>query len=530
MPPTASRSDREARSAAMESFLDARSKLTKATAIVVVFMVAEVVGGIVSGSLAILTDAAHLMSDLVGFVVSLVALHLAKRKPTAVLSFGFKRAEVLGALLSVSIIWVLTGFLLIEAFSRARRILFPLKGDEPVEPIKGDVMFLVACLGLLCNLVMLAVLGGHGHSHALGGGHGHAHGRSQSHGGSGSSKNKTGFFATAAGAISATASSAFAPSSSSSSSATAAAGKRHGHSHSGSGGGHGHSHDGGEHGDDHHDSHSDAHDDDDEDEDNEDEEAPVTRRTSVDLNGLSITYGAVVNATSPGRKRNDGVDASPVAATTDVAATATANERQSLLPSSTATRHGSSGDHGHSHSHSHADQEDLVNINVSAAYVHALGDVLQSVGVIVAGAIIWAFPGQTWAEMCDPAATFLFSILVLYSTNEILRSSVRVLMEGVPDGLDVSQLTRDLHAVEGVQEAHDLHVWSLSTDEAFLSVHIVVDEAHLREQDLVLSRARKMLADKYKITHATIQVETDASFMPASCDHPHGLEDFGEDL
>ena len=81
-------------------------------------MTVELVGGYISGSLAIMTDAAHLASDVSGFVVSLFALYLAERKATITLSYGFKRAEIIGAILSIIIIWFLTGVLLLEAYVR----------------------------------------------------------------------------------------------------------------------------------------------------------------------------------------------------------------------------------------------------------------------------------------------------------------------------------------------------------------------------------------------------------------------------
>src|SRR6476646_7753781 len=130
----------------------AESQLMRASMICLVFMIAEVIGGYFAGSLAIMTDAAHLRSDLAGFLVSLICLWLTKRKATAVLSFGFKRAEVLGALLSVSLIWVVTGFLLVEAVERSSQIL---RRDPNYEPINGELMLGVAVLGLMCNLIIL---------------------------------------------------------------------------------------------------------------------------------------------------------------------------------------------------------------------------------------------------------------------------------------------------------------------------------------------------------------------------------------
>ena len=124
-------------------------------------MVVEIVGGLLANSLAIITDAAHMLSDVGGFIVSLVALQLAKMEATKEYTYGFKQAEVLGALLSVAIVWALTAVLLWEAVPRF---------VEP-RPIDGKIMFVISVFGFLVNLILMKVLG-HGHSHD----HGHSHG------------------------------------------------------------------------------------------------------------------------------------------------------------------------------------------------------------------------------------------------------------------------------------------------------------------------------------------------------------------
>jgi solute carrier family 30 (zinc transporter), member 2 len=107
------------------------------------FMSCEIMGGLYAGSLALLGDAAHLFSDIAGFLISLVALRLTSRTPTETHSFGFHRAEVIGALLSVSLIWAMTIFLVVEA---VQRVLHP-------EPVEGLSMLFVASVGLGVNIV-----------------------------------------------------------------------------------------------------------------------------------------------------------------------------------------------------------------------------------------------------------------------------------------------------------------------------------------------------------------------------------------
>ena len=122
---------------------NSRRKLWMASGLCLTFMIAELVGGIIANSLAILSDAAHLFSDLAGFLISLFALYMARRPATVDHSFGYHRAEILGALGSISLVWALTIYLVVEAIDRLR---------NPTE-INGKVMFIVSCLGLLVNIL-----------------------------------------------------------------------------------------------------------------------------------------------------------------------------------------------------------------------------------------------------------------------------------------------------------------------------------------------------------------------------------------
>jgi zinc transporter 2 len=140
-----------------EASIAARKKLIVAASLCILFMITEAVGGIMAGSLAILTDAAHLASDLAGFLISVFALWLTSRKPTNKLSYGFHRAEIIGALLSVFMIWAVTGVLIWEAVQRIQ---------DP-QPVDGRLMLIIAGIGFVVNTIMAYVLhgGGHGHSH-----------------------------------------------------------------------------------------------------------------------------------------------------------------------------------------------------------------------------------------------------------------------------------------------------------------------------------------------------------------------------
>lgn len=114
------------------------------------FMILEVIGGYISGSIAIMVDAAHMFSDVAGFMISFFAIYISQRKATFNKSYGYHRSEVLGAILSVFVIWALLIWLNIEAISR---IITP-----PEEKIDADIMLITACIGLMCNVINFCAL------------------------------------------------------------------------------------------------------------------------------------------------------------------------------------------------------------------------------------------------------------------------------------------------------------------------------------------------------------------------------------
>lgn len=139
------------------------NKLVTVSVVCLVFMIVEIIGGYLSNSIAIMSDAAHLFSDLLGFLISIVSIVIAKRSATNHMSYGYHRAEVIGALVSISIIWGLTLWLL---YAAAIRLFYP-------QPVEGGIMLVVAILGLLFNVIMGIVLLYEGIDHSM---HLHSHG------------------------------------------------------------------------------------------------------------------------------------------------------------------------------------------------------------------------------------------------------------------------------------------------------------------------------------------------------------------
>uniref|UniRef100_A0A1L8DEE3 Putative zn2+ transporter msc2 cation diffusion facilitator superfamily n=1 Tax=Nyssomyia neivai TaxID=330878 RepID=A0A1L8DEE3_9DIPT len=299
----------------------ARRRLIIASLLCVIFMIVEVVGGVMANSLAIATDAAHLLTDFASFMISLFAIWISGRKSTVRLSFGWYRAEVIGALVSVILIWVVTAILVFMAVERIVQKDFE---------VNATVMLITSGFAIFVNILM----------------------------------------------------------------------------------------------------------------------------------GCSLH------------------------------------------------------EHGHSHSGSSKYQE---NINVRAAFIHVIGDVLQSVGVFIAAILIYFKP--EW-YLADPICTFIFSIIVVFTTVRILKDTLHVLMEGTPSYLDYTEVKATFLEIEGVMKVHNLRIWALSINKNALAAHLAIRPN--ANPDSVLRIATTTVHSKYNFFETTIQIE---EFTPEmencrQCDDP----------
>ncbi|EPY27018.1 solute carrier family 30 (zinc transporter), member 2 [Angomonas deanei] len=378
-----------------------------------VFMVLEFISGVIANSLALLTDAIHLLTDVGSYALSIGALVTAGRVACGTYNYGWHRAEVIGTLISVFSIWALVVWIVIEALSRVSRIIqcsrvpgrlvadamksaakspstsapkqsgfwASLRGDDgegdslECYPINSQVMMVVGVLGLLVNVICACILyfgGSHGHSH-FGGEHNHSHGDHD---------------------------------------------HDHDHDHSHGDHDHDHGHDHG-HGGDHHDEH--------------------------ESTGGSTILGA------------------------------------------------------------------KTGFAVNAALLHALGDSIQSVGVIIAGVFIYFMNNYSYGvhsykysiyNLADPVCSVCFAIITVNMTFSLLKSLLGILMESTPPSVNYNDLETALSKIEGVKSVHDLHVWSLSADYVALSVHLVADN-----NEEVLRKAQEV-CHLFRIKHTTIQVDS----------------------
>nr|XP_058938605.1 proton-coupled zinc antiporter SLC30A2 isoform X3 [Kogia breviceps] len=305
-------------------------QLCVACAFCLLFMIGEVIGGYLAHSLAIMTDAAHLLTDFASMLISLFSLWMSSRAATKTMNFGWQRAEILGALLSVLSIWVVTGVLVYLAVERL------ISGDYEIE--EGTMLITSGC-AVVVNVIMGLILHQSGHGHG----------------------------------------------------------------------------------------------------------------------------------------------------------------------------------HGHEHSHDTSQQQE--NPSVRAAFIHVVGDFLQSLGVLVAAFILYFKPEY---KFIDPICTFLFSILVLGTTLTILRDVILVLMEGTPRGMDFMAVRDLLLSVEGVEALHSLHIWALTVAQPILSVHVVISGN--ADAQTVLKAASARLQGKFHFHTMTIQIEDCSEDMKdcQSCQGPSG--------
>ena len=158
-------------------------------------------------------------------------------------------------------------------------------------------------------------------------------------------------------------------------------------------------------------------------------------------------------------------------------------------------------DHKHDHNHDHHEEEHdhSENMNVKSAMIHVIGDIIQSIGVIVAGIFMKIWPQ---AQIIDSIGTFIFAVVIIFTTIPLMGDCIKILMESTPKKLNLTKIQKDLENISGVTEVHDLHIWSLNNSNQSLTVHI-----KSKTPMVSLKRATRLLNTKYKILHTTIQVE-----------------------
>lgn len=145
------------------------------------------------------------------------------------------------------------------------------------------------------------------------------------------------------------------------------------------------------------------------------------------------------------------------------------------------------------------------SLNVRGAYLEVWSDMLSSLGVIV-GAVLVHFAGWTWV---DPVIAVAIGLWILPRTWQLLRTSLNILLEGVPDGLELAAIEAALLGTPGVRGVHDLHVWAITSGKTSLTAHLVLEPG--TQPGVVNSAVRQRLAASFDIHHTTLESEFEGS-------------------
>jgi cobalt-zinc-cadmium efflux system protein len=148
-------------------------------------------------------------------------------------------------------------------------------------------------------------------------------------------------------------------------------------------------------------------------------------------------------------------------------------------------------------SHDHDD------LNTRSAFLHVLGDALASVGVIAVGVIL-LFVNWNWL---DPLVSVMIGVLILFSSGRVLKESVHILVEGMPDGMTATSIADTMQKVRGIGQVHDLHVWTVAPGYIALSAHVRIEDQALSQTAGLMTALKETLQKTFEIRHATIQFE-----------------------
>lgn len=451
----------------------APSKSTRIIILLVIdslFFLLELVTGYAVHSLALVADSFHMLNDVLSLCVGLWAVKAANRTATPKMyTYGYQRAETLGALVNGVFLVALCVTIFLDAI---QRFVEPQQVSNPV------LVLIVGCLGLASNIVGLALFHDHGHSH---GGGGHSHGPAHVE-----------------------------------NSVKDAEEGHAGHSHDSHTG---HAHDG-------HDTSSEAT----AIADDTSKKSPkkarrhsrsASRGFIEDFSGPSQFRNSII---AMGQGRMETVDSEenseneeeitpePILGENEPLVVGTA---QIVSYGSNAAQRKSFDHKDHKHAqpkeagkgggggHSHGD------LNMKGIFLHVMGDALGNVGVIATALIIWLceFPGRFYF---DPAISLVITCIILASAIPLCKAASRILLQAVPQGIEVDDIKDDIEDLEGIDSCHHLHVWQLSDTKLVASLHVRVTfnfkgEGSQRYMELA-SAIRKCLHE-YGIHSSTIQPE-----------------------
>ncbi|KAF9980254.1 hypothetical protein BGZ75_008652 [Mortierella antarctica] len=439
---------------------------------------AEIIVGYKTGSLALIADAFHMLSDVLAQVIALYAIRLAAKtewKPH--LSYGWQRAELLGALYNGIFLLALCFSILLDAIERFFK-------PEDIENPK--LVLIVGSIGLACNLLGLVLFhdhAGHGHSH---GGHSHSHSHGHSHG-------KTAMTAKKQGSLS------------SSSAATATAttahisdsGKVSKHTMEGEDG----------------------------------SEKAVARRPSLRYHSSLERISPLKEANLQNlqqaaldvqrhiekeefhereeRQRSSSFNSLKTSRPDDVAVSMGDEPSRHAHDPLHHDDHEGHEHHSHKHDHDHADEDKKgkkpsgEDLNMRGIFLHVLGDALGSVGVIFTALFLW-LTDFSWRFYMDPIISLFITAIIVHSALPLVRSASFILLQGVPVGVEIEEIRDEIKAIPDVISIHDLHIWQLTNIKMVASLHVLVTNQEAFER---VSKAVKVIMHQAGVHSTTIQPE-----------------------
>lgn len=479
-------------------------------------MLIEIVGGFISNSLALFTDAIHLFSDLMSFGVSLIALHLGKRKSSDTYSFGYARVEPLGALFSLMAVWVLTFWIFLEAYQKLK--------TESYSQVKPIEMLLTSVLGLIANIIMGFTL----HSEEFGQGFfGHSHGDCK-HGHAQQCANERvkdditvennphNFL-------------------------------KHKNSHRDCTEEH-HRHK------DHpnHDPNQPSKDIDNQKQTDASIRAkqnpPKYHKDSIDNDSLVRIFVNKETGNEFNKNVNQNFEAEEDSKDSSLALEKFKSktelkqieiDRARFSEFSGQKKHSIPDQYFRNNTNMMENEtklEPLIskskpdelgsnlsetniksNSNLRAAWTHILGGIVQSVGVVVCAVLIIVFP--EW-KILDPFLSVSFSILAILFTVPVIRDLWRFLMDTTPVEFDLEEFRREIRQIKFVCGVHDLHVWLLSHGKPVMTAQVTCSE----NSDYVLKKVTLVCRQK-GIYHSTVQVELEPSKSKYPINRSHNAHD-----
>jgi len=156
------------------------------------------------------------------------------------------------------------------------------------------------------------------------------------------------------------------------------------------------------------------------------------------------------------------------------------------------------------------------NINIKAAYWHIIGDTISSVGVIVAGVIILV----TGWFVADPIIAVIIGAIIIWGAVRIVKESVNILLESVPRHIQIEKVIDTIKSVPGVEDLHDIHIWTITSGLYAISAHLCVEEQTVSRSAETVAAVNRTLAQNFNITHVTLQLECETCPTGLICNLP----------